>query len=167
LSTVLGFGDRPIDRTSYIDIWGTTLKTELTLSTIWGWCDRQIYRNALCERHILIYEVQTLKVELILSTIWGIGDRPISQTSYIDIWGTTLKTELILSTIWGFVDRTISRNAILSQIADHVRESMVGCPLPPLLQNRACDFHRTRLLSDVILVMDTVRAHHYLIATAW
>jgi len=33
---------------------------------------------------------------------------------------------------------------------------MVGCPLPPLLQNRACDFHRTRLLSKVIFVIDTV-----------
>jgi len=40
--------------------------------------------------------------------------------------------------------------------SDAVRESMVGCPLPPLLQNRACDFHRTRLLSNIILVMDTV-----------
>ena len=39
---------------------------------------------------------------------------------------------------------------------NYVRESMVGCPLPPLLQNRACDFHRTRLLSNIILVMDTV-----------
>ncbi len=37
-----------------------------------------------------------------------------------------------------------------------VRESMVGCPLPSLLQNRACDFHRTRLLSNVILVIDTI-----------
>ncbi|MEG3874884.1 hypothetical protein, partial [Microcoleus sp. Z1_B5] len=25
-----------------------------------------------------------------------------------------------------------------------VRESMAECPLPSLLQNRACDFHRTR-----------------------
>jgi len=33
---------------------------------------------------------------------------------------------------------------------------MAGCPSPPLLQNRACDFHRTRLLRGVILVMDTV-----------
>lgn len=40
-----------------------------------------------------------------------------------------------------------------------IRESMAGCPPPPLLQNRACDFHRTRLLSDVILGMDIVRTH--------
>ncbi|MFB8796940.1 MAG: hypothetical protein U7126_22565 [Microcoleus sp.] len=47
-----------------------------------------------------------------------------------------------------------------------VRESMAECPPPSLLQNRACDFHRTRLLSDVILVMDTVRSHHEMIYTA-
>ena len=50
--------------------------------------------------------------------------------------------------------------------SDAVRESMAECPLPSLLQNRACDFHRTRLLSDVILVMDTVRSHNDLISTA-
>ncbi len=47
-----------------------------------------------------------------------------------------------------------------------VRESMAECPLSSLLQNRACDFHRTRLLNDVILVMDTVRSHHEMIYTA-
>ncbi|WP_445315997.1 hypothetical protein, partial [Microcoleus vaginatus] len=45
---------------------------------------------------------------------------------------------------------------LTSYKSESVRESMAECPLPSLLQNRACDFHRTRLLSGVILVMDTV-----------
>ena len=56
-----------------------------------------------------------------------------------------------------------SRSIIPHSPTDHspscmsvVRESMAECPPPSLLQNRACDFRRTRLLNDVTLVMDTV-----------
>jgi len=54
------------------------------------------------------------------------------------------------------VSPEVVRNYFKALFVVAVRESMVGCPLPPLLQNRACDFHRTRLLSNIILVMDTV-----------